>query len=758
MSSYPSLFQRNASFRTRVGLPLRILGHAACVTMAFFIAGSAGAQTSPVRDTTARSDSVRPLPGVEILARPSALAELPGSASRVSLDALHRMRVLNIGEALRKVTGVHVRDEEGLGLRPNIGVRGLNPTRSTKVLLLEDGVPFTIAPYGDNASYFHPPIDRFDRVEVVKGASQILYGPNTVGGVVNYLTPGLPIRPQTSIAADGGSNSFGRLQLRSRGLYGSNGVSVDMLHKRADSPARQNISTEVSDGQLKLLLPFSERQSLAMRVNGYREQSTVTYSGLTEAEFAADPRQNPFSNDQFTITRAGGAVTHHVTPRDEASVTTTFYGYQNSAQRPNDASDPSCGGMQNLHTTCGNEGRLRRYRVWGVEPRAAYTTALDSHPLRFDFGARLHGESQHRVQVNGGFPTARTPGGATDPNAGLVEENERGVIAAAAFAQARLGLGDWIFAPGLRVEHMRLTRANRRPTSSDPRGVSGATSLTEFIPGLGLTVAASPGLTIYAGVHRGFSPPRPEDVIDNVTGGAIELPAERSWNHELGVRAMLGTASVDATIFALEFSNQIIAASVAGGTGAALTSAGATTHRGVEFGAQIDTLARPFGSALFVSLATTWLPVARFTDTRYAFVGTTPGDVIGKVYASQNGAGSREQVLVTGNRLPYAPEFLTTAEAGLRFRNASVAVEAVHSSSQFGDPVNTRVLVPDGQQGVIDATTIWNLAINTGTGIPGTELSLAVKNVANELYVVDRTRGLLPGAARTIVLGVRRIF
>jgi Fe(3+) dicitrate transport protein len=60
------------------------------------------------------------------------------------------------------------------------------------VLLLEDGVPLSFAPYGDNASYYHPPIERFERIEVLKGASQVRFGPQTIGGVINYITPRAP--------------------------------------------------------------------------------------------------------------------------------------------------------------------------------------------------------------------------------------------------------------------------------------------------------------------------------------------------------------------------------------------------------------------------------------------------------------------------------------------------------------------------------------------------------------------------------------
>ncbi|MGQ0538956.1 MAG: TonB-dependent receptor family protein [Gemmatimonadaceae bacterium] len=704
-----------------------------------------------------------------ILARSDALKALPGSATMLEYSRLARTRINTAGEALRKVSGIYVRDEEGIGLRPNIGVRGLNPTRSTKVLLLEDGIPFTIAPYGDNAAYFHPPVERFERIEVVKGAGQILYGPNTVGGVINYITRGIPARPVLGVAADGGSHGHRRLQLSGRGLFAGNGLAVELLRKRAESPARENVGSDVSDGYFRLLVPLGEGQSLAVRAGAYRERSRVAYSGLTESEWAAAPRQNPFSNDRFTLGRFAGALTHHVKWREEMSATTTFYAYSidrewwrqssNSSQRPNDASDPACGGMANLHTTCGNEGRLREYRVWGIEPRATLGAALAGRPLQIEAGARLHVETQDRLQVNGDFPAARTAGSPANRNAGLVEDNARTVSAGAAFAQAHLWLGRLVLSPGARVEHMRLTRTNRRPTAANPLGVRGATALTEFVPGFGVTFDAGNQVTLFWGVHRGFSPPRPEDVIDNTTGGVIELPAERSWNFEMGTRARLGRVDVDAALFALEFKNQIVPASVAGGTGAALTSAGATQHRGVELSLRSDSLVGLGRSSLFSASSLTWLPVARFADARYAYVGTAGAgsDLAGKVYSAQNSQGSRTQVSVTGNRLPYAPEFLATVEVGARLPGSSLAsIELVHVARQYGDPLNTSLLVADGQQGVLESSTTFNLALSTAVASLGTDVYLSVKNLFDRLYVVDRTRGILPSAARTVTVGVRR--
>ena len=139
---------------------------------------------------------------------PESLNEIPGSVERIDNRTLENARVFNFSEALRKFSGVNVRDEEGFGLRPNIGIRGTNPTRSTKVLLLEDGLPLSYAPYGDNASYYHPPVERYESIEVLKGSGQIAYGPQTIAGVINYLTPNPPDKPTFNFKLEGGNRSF----------------------------------------------------------------------------------------------------------------------------------------------------------------------------------------------------------------------------------------------------------------------------------------------------------------------------------------------------------------------------------------------------------------------------------------------------------------------------------------------------------------------------------------------------------------------
>ena len=196
-----------------------------------------------------------------LLATPESMERMPGSFGIVEKQVLEHSRALTSTEVLRKVAGVNVRDEEGFGLRPNIGIRGTNPTRSTKVLLLEDGIPLTYAPYGDNASYYHPPIDRFESIEVLKGSGQILYGPQTVGGVINYVTPLPPQNRAGSISITGGNHHYFNGDLSYGDTLGNTGLLFGFTRKQGKG-SRENIRSGLNDFNFKSVTDFSPKQAL----------------------------------------------------------------------------------------------------------------------------------------------------------------------------------------------------------------------------------------------------------------------------------------------------------------------------------------------------------------------------------------------------------------------------------------------------------------------------------------------------------------
>jgi len=620
----------------------------------------------------AAAEAAAPVETIIVIGQEDGLRTIPGSGATIEQTDLVRARVLSVNEALRQVPGVFARDEEGMGLRPNIGIRGLSPTRSSKVLLLEDGLPLSFAPYGDNATYYHPPIRRYSRIEILKGASQIRFGPNTVGGVINYVTPPAPEAFEGQATWAAGSDGYLEADLNLGGPIAGMRALVHANATQSDG-VRDNQSLKINDLYLKLEKSLGEHHDLTLRVSRYGEDSQVTYSGLTQAEYLANRRQNAFVNDGFEAVRVGTSLLWAWAINDDTTLkTSASYSWfdrdwwrqsSNSAQRPNDASDPNCASMANLLTTCGNEGRLREYHTYGLESRLSHRSDLGAIRLESELGIRYSDERQNRLQINSDTPTGRTPG--TSVNAGVRENNLRYLQAWSGFATTKASIGAWTISPGVRYEHIDFQRVNRLNPASPVRGKD---QVKEWIPGLGVSYRISPRFAAYVGVHEGFSPPRVEDAINNTTGSSVNL-------------------------------------------------------------------------GLFFRAALTHVADASYVGTRFSGV---------------SGNTTRS---VTGNRLPYAPEWLINVAIGYQLGTmGEFQVEYVRTDDMFTDDLNTVAPTADGQRGLIKAADIWNLTLNIHPESWPLGAYIAVKNAGDARTIVDRSRGILPGAPRQVQFGLTKAF
>jgi Fe(3+) dicitrate transport protein len=677
------------------------------------------------------------LPTVEIMGSPSAVfLKIPGSAETVGHAMIASTHPVGFNEVLRRVSGINVRDEEGLGIRPNIGIRGLFPTRSGKVLLLEDGIPLTQAPYGDPAAYYHPPINRFDRIEVLKGSGQILFGPQTIGGVINYLTPQPPAKTAATAKMMAGNRDYFFSHADIGSTWGPVGFFADYTRKQG-SLARENTSTAINDVSGKLVWKLDGRSKLSVKGNFYQETSNLTYAGLTKIEFEENPFQNQFKDDWFYIHRYGSHLIYdRYLDENGAAFALNVYAYkfqrdwwrQGNNGGTNSTNPGNTPDVRTVRNPTRNDGRNRAYNVWGIEPRFRMNHRLFGVLHETDFGIRGHFEVQDRKQIEGNSPTART---------GVLRENNlRETSAYAAFLQDRIFIGNrWTFSGGVRIENIRHRRTNRL------NDASGTALLTEVIPGIGATFNPTPDVTFYTGIHRGFAPPRVEDAISNTDGSSVELDAEKSWNVELGIRAKpFSGAEVHATAFQMDFENQIVPASLAGGSATTLTNAGRTFHRGIEVR---STLSLPLPQVerytLLLDAAYTYLPDAEFRGERYSTLDKARR--------------------VTGNRLTYAPEHLITASMGIaEAERFSFRLEAVFVGKQFSDDLNTVAITANGRQGILPSHTVWNFSGNYTIEPLSLTMVMSVKNVFDKLYVVDLSRGMLPGSPRLFQYGLEWKF
>ena len=692
--------------------------------------------------------------GVEVVgSRADALSRLPGSAAVVSASELHALQPVSANEALRTLPGVHVQDEEGVGLRANVGIRGLDPDRSRTLLVLEDGVPVALAPYGEPEMYYSPPIDRMNRVELVKGSGSILFGPQTIGGVLNYVTADAPSTATGSIALRGGEGRSRMIMANYGGSWSGVRGNIGAFEKRARDLAGLWFNVSDVTGKVGARTAVGE---LGLKATYYDERSNSTYVGLTQAMYDSSPYTHPAPNDLLHIRRYAITASHETGFLGNSSVRTNAYAYQTARDwRRQDYGYTADGSRHVFRNSTGN--RNRSFDVAGVEPRFRTVWARGGRPIELDFGMRLHYERARDQHINGATATA---------SSGEVRDDEIRVgKALSAFVQNRIFITPtWHVTPGLRLERFtydrNILRARVRRTTptgttrnAEDVDIRGGDAVSEIIPGIGSAWTPSPLFTLFAGVHRGFAPPRVKDglVYSDPTLAAgdqipqlqtLSLDAERSLNYELGTRVTpLPFLSLEATAFYLDFTNQIIEPSLSAGSAAdvALANQGATRHRGVEAALSLDiakAMAQPFG---LIARAAATRTAAEFSRDR--FLRSPTGDTIN----------------VRGNRLPYAPE--VTVSASLTLDHPSgflVRLDGLHVGEQFADNFETRTGSANGRTGLIPAHSVFDLSaryrLPTSADL---SLSAALKNVAGSKYIASRRpEGIKPGLPRTLYAGL----
>lgn len=675
-----------------------------------------------------------------------ALARLPGSGAVIETEVLAAMRPLSANEALRMVPGVNVQDEEGMGLRANIGVRGLDPDRSRTLLVLEDGVPVALNPYGEPEMYYSPPIDRMARLEILKGSGSILHGPQTIGGVLNYVTPDPSATPELRWAAGGGSGGFARGQVRASGTWGSTGVLGVATYRRADD--LRGLDFSQVDVMLKGTVRLGARDALGIKVGAYDETSNSTYVGLTDSLFRADPLAYPGRDDLLAVRRLTASLSHQRQLGSGTSLRTVGYAFTTVRDwsRQNYGYNAT---RNSLQFSNGTGNRNRAFEVAGLESRLRALTAIGE----FEGGVRAHVEGARDQFYSGTTATSRS--GA------LRDDETRSGAAVAAFAQQHIDLTSRLrVTPGVRLEHMTFARniLRMRVRRTAPGGttflpedvdIRSRDAVSVVIPGIGASWFASPSLTVFAGAHRGFAPPRTKDafVVTDETLAAgqspsdpvvLQLDAEDSWNVELGLRAQpIPGVHVEATGFLLDFTNQIITPSLSGGSvsQAALANQGATRHRGVEVAVEVDWEVQsglPFRTGGQVTLVD-----AVFSRDRLL----------------QQGA---EVVNVRGNRLPYAPTVTAAFHATWgRLGSRQLRVDGTYIGAQFADNFETLEGSADGRIGRIPSQTLWHLSGSLPIAGTRTALVASVKNLLDRSYIASRRpEGIKPGLPRTVQVGI----
>ena len=679
-----------------------------------------------------------------------------GSAHVIRRKDLERFQYDDPTAALRSVPGVYSRGEDGIGLRPNIGIRGVNPDRSKKITLLEDGVLVAPAAYSAPAAYYFPLMQRIERVFVIKGPVAITRGPQTVGGAINLVTRAIPASTQGMIDAGTGEYGYNKLH----GYFGTSdeqtGFLVEAAHVGADGfkqlPNGADTGFYRNEAMFKgryVLDPRSRSPSEFLLKFTYSDEvSNETYLGLTGADFRANPLQRYGASqlDRMKNHRTGFSLTHTIEPAPKLSISTTAYrsdfsrawrkvnGFRGAdlfsvLRNPADARNAVFAAVISGRADSSSAAETlligpnqRDFVSQGVETRVRWDVATGPVGHRIEYGMRLHHD---RVERRHSEDPYRLLGGQLVPEGGatvVTAFNEAWTEAIALHVADAITWQRFTLTPGLRVEAMRSAFVDRI-VNTDQRALTNV-----LLPGVGLFYAFTDALGAFAGVSRGFSPPAP--------GSAQRVRPELSVNYEGGARWYDRVVRVEAIGFYNDYTNITDVCTFSSGC------ADQNVDRQYDGGK-----ARIYGMEGFAQIAPAvgeWsIPfTAAYTFTRAEFQTSfySEDPIFGDV--------------VAGDQMPYVPRHQLNASLGIDSRYCGAAVGATYVSAmreEAGSEPLASTLATD-ELLVFDVSASYQR-------IKSLRAYANVRNLFDDHSIVShRPFGARPNAPRWVQFGIKASF
>lgn len=694
------------------------------------------------------------------------LQDMPGSAYYITPKELQKFSNTDLNRTLRNVPGVNIQEEDGFGLRPNIGLRGSGVERSNKVTIMEDGILMAPAPYAAPAAYYAPTFGRMQGVEIMKGSSQIKYGPYTTGGAINFISSQIPTEFSGKIALNGGSfgnrnahmfvgNSHEIIGYSIEGFsYGSNGFkTVDGTGKtgfnKNDVIAKVRVNTRKN---------AKIQQSLTLKAGLSTELSHETYLGLSLEDYKANPlrRYAGSQMDYMETSQKQFSATHIIQPAKFLNITTTGYindfsrnwykldGVTDSTGKKysisqvlmdptevKDAYDVVRGQSSINSNALYVKGNNRSYRAQGIQTVIGFdfTTGTWTHDI--DLGFRYHQDFMDRFQYEDQYSMVDSRMFMTLAGEPGRESNRFAVAkAAASYIQYSLKYKGFTFRPGIRHEYILLKELDYGKNDPERIGTSLTTNTNQtstFIPGISIDYKINKSVSTFAGVHKGFAP----------AGTNPDANPEESVNYELGGKFQFKGFYAQLVGFYNDYKNLLGADLAAGGgTGSGLLfNGGRAKSQGIEALVQYDVLHRLTSKFnLPVSIAYT------YTDALFLSSFSSTFEDWGNV--------------TSGDHLPYLSNHQLAANISLEHSRFAIYISGKYNSQMRGvagqGAIAEEDLIP--AYFILDANIQYHVQKNI-------TLTAGVNNILNENYIVAiRPAGFRSGMPRAFQLGIRATF
>ena len=514
------------------------------------------------------NDSIIPLDeviikGNTILGNKFVAKNRTGAAYYLSTEELAQFDYTDINRALSKISGINFYEEDGFGLRPNISIRGTSPERSSKIAIMEDGILISPAPYSASSAYYFPSVARMQAIEVLKGSSQIQYGPYTTGGAINFVSTEIPEKFRGKISTSFGSFKTGQTHATIGNSSEKFGYMFEILNYNSDGfkSLNDDLNTGFDINEITSKIKFVPKtpnidQSFELKFHTYDEISNETYLGLTETDFQKNPylRYPGSEKDKMSAEHKQYVLTHELFVNEKIKITSNFYEnrfkrnwyklddvvHDNNSQKISKViSNPSqfsehlkiLSGELDYENALKVKANNREYISRGIQTKIDYHWYGKNESFNdLELGIRIHYDEEDRFQwediynINNGFMALESYGEKGSQGNRISFANSF-----ASYLMYKYKFKGLTISPGLRYESIKLGRddfGKSNPLRNIENLSTRENKVSVLIPGVGFNYTFSNNLSVFGGIHKGYSPP----------GSSDGQKAEESVNSELGIR------------------------------------------------------------------------------------------------------------------------------------------------------------------------------------------------------------------------------
>ena len=695
--------------------------------------------------------------------------EIAGSATFIDDTQMKKSGYTDIERLLNEVPGVYSQTEDGLGLRTNIGMRGVTALRTTKVNITEDGILQGPAVYSNPSMYFFPDTGRAEGIEVLKGAAAIGTGPRTTAGAINIISRSIPTENEGYYGFTMGDDNYHRNHTYYGGVMGNLSYVVELSNVATDGYKEIEAASgnDTNAGYRKQSDLFKLRYTMPSSYIEFSSQNTSetsheSYIGLTRADFADNPYKryaasslDKMDNDyhRYILTynmdlspstnfvgkiykskysrnwKKMGAIT--VSGDGTASGTmekfdldeSGYIDYTTNCASGNTNGKRACNILTNgtamvsgekFHRAIGH----RDYGMYGYDMKLNHVMGMHDITL----GYRHHHD--YRLRQDNGISETWTLGDnntytnvAIDRDPSSAQER-KSAWADSISIQDRITHGNFVTTLGVRyedVDYDKIAKTTGTLTKFDNSQTMVAASTVYSMGG---------GQSAFFGYSQGYNP-----------SGASDVEPDESDNFEVGYRARTANSYFEAVAFFVEYDKLSETCSIASGCGDASNNnenAGEAESKGLELTYKVNNL---------------------FPSTQMKGAGDMSSGVRYPMTISMTFQDSERTVTTDsgneGKTLPYNPEQIFYVSFGAETNDWDYSFAVKFNDEYFTNDANT-LKTEDGT--IVDFQGGINL---DKLGMPGARAFVNVDNLLDKTYLASAHEyGVRPNKPQTFMAGL----